>query len=247
MSTSRPIRRLRRSISACRYQRHLQYFGARLQSRRPGRHRDVAAVLPISGLSQFARLQPEQLDRRLQSARRHRGLQKRTLRIVLRGARHDRFAAELPCSPRTLRSRDCRGVSAVEFALLLPVMLTLYLGSVEASQGIATDRKVELTAHALADLSSQYTAINNADMSNILNAGSAIIAPYSAANLKEVVSEISINAQGSRHGGVERYAQRHGAHRRSDGHRAVLACGAEYLSGARARSSTAIIRPTAMF
>jgi len=97
---------------------------------------------------------------------------------------------------RTRFAGDCRGISAVEFAMLFPVMLTLFLGSVEASQGIAADRKVELTAHALADLASQYTDITNAEMANILNAGSAIIAPYSAANLKEVVSEISINAQG---------------------------------------------------
>jgi Flp pilus assembly protein TadG len=88
------------------------------------------------------------------------------------------------------------GVSAVEFAILLPVMMTLYLGSVEASQGIAADRKVALTAHALADLATQYTDITNADMSNILAAGSAIIAPYPATSLQEVVSELSINAQG---------------------------------------------------
>jgi Flp pilus assembly protein TadG len=92
---------------------------------------------------------------------------------------------------------DCHGLSAVEFALLFPVMMTLLLGSVEASQGIATDRKVELTAHTLADLASQYTAITNTDMTNILNAGSAIIAPYAAANLKEVVSEIAIDSQGN--------------------------------------------------
>ncbi len=54
-----------------------------------------------------------------------------------------------------------------------------------------------MTAHTLADLSSQYTDITNAEMTNILNAGSAIIAPYAAANLKEVVSEIAINAQGT--------------------------------------------------
>ena len=98
---------------------------------------------------------------------------------------------------RTRFAGDCRGISAVEFAMLFPVMLTLFLGSVEASQGIATDRKVELIAHALADLSSQYTAITNADMTNILNAGSAIIAPYTTAGLNEVVSEISIDAQGN--------------------------------------------------
>jgi len=88
------------------------------------------------------------------------------------------------------------GVSAVEFALLLPVMMTLYLGSVETSQGIAAQRKVDLTAHALADLATQYTDITNADMSNVLAAGSAIMAPYPAANLQEVVSELSINAKG---------------------------------------------------
>jgi Flp pilus assembly protein TadG len=92
--------------------------------------------------------------------------------------------------------RDRRGVTAVEFAMLLPVMITLYLGSAETSQGLAANRKVTLTAHALADLSSQYTDITNADMTNILNAGSAIIAPYSASNLQEVVSELAIDSQG---------------------------------------------------
>ena len=91
---------------------------------------------------------------------------------------------------------ECRGVSAVEFALLLPIMMTLYLGCVEASQGIAAHRKVTITSRTLADLSSQYTDITNAEMTNILTAGSAIIAPYAAANLVEVVSEISVNAQG---------------------------------------------------
>jgi Flp pilus assembly protein TadG len=91
---------------------------------------------------------------------------------------------------------DCRGVTAVEFALMLPLMLTLFLGSVETSQGVATQRKVSLTVHALADVATQYTDITNADMTNILNAGAAIIAPYPAQQLTEVISELSINAQG---------------------------------------------------
>jgi hypothetical protein len=48
----------------------------------------------------------------------------------------------------------------------------------------------------LADVATQYTDITNADMSNILNAGAAIIAPYPSAQLTEVISELSINAQG---------------------------------------------------
>jgi len=92
--------------------------------------------------------------------------------------------------------RERRGMAALEFSLLLPVMLTLYLGSYEVTTGVAIQRKVDLTSHALADLASQFTSIADSDMSNILNAASDIIAPYAAANLQVVVSELSINAQG---------------------------------------------------
>lgn len=93
-------------------------------------------------------------------------------------------------------ARECRGLAALEFAFLLPVMLTLYLGSVEITTGVAIQRKVTLTARAVADLASQYTSINSANMSNILTASSDIIAPYAAAKLGVVVSELSVNAQG---------------------------------------------------
>jgi Flp pilus assembly protein TadG len=92
--------------------------------------------------------------------------------------------------------RERRGVSTVEFAMLLPMMMTLFLGGVETSQGVATKRKVSLTAHALADLATQYTDITNAEMSNILSAASAIMTPYPVAGLTAVVSEISINSSG---------------------------------------------------
>ena len=99
---------------------------------------------------------------------------------------------------RSLRhfAREHRGLAAVEFALLLPMMMTLYLGSVEVSTGVAIQRKVTLTARALADLSSQFTTIDNADMSNILSASTDIIVPYASTNLQVVVSELSVNAQG---------------------------------------------------
>lgn len=96
-------------------------------------------------------------------------------------------------------SRFCgenRAVAAVEFAMLLPVLVSLYLGAVELSRGIAADRKVTLVAHALADLSTQYTNIADTDMTNILNASAAIMAPYAVSSLQAVVSELSIDAKG---------------------------------------------------
>src|SRR4051794_1733554 len=94
-------------------------------------------------------------------------------------------------------ARDRRGISAVEFAMLLPLMVTLYLGVVEVTQGVAIDRKVTLTTRTMADLASRVTSINNADMTNMLNATSAVIAPYDQSRVKVVLSAVNIDANGT--------------------------------------------------
>ncbi len=93
--------------------------------------------------------------------------------------------------------RDQDGVSAVEFAMLLPLMLTLYLGAVEISQAVGVDRKVTLTSRTVADLASQSSSLASSDMQNILNASSAVIAPYDQSQLKVTVSEVNIDNNGN--------------------------------------------------
>jgi Flp pilus assembly protein TadG len=87
-------------------------------------------------------------------------------------------------------------VAAVEFAAIVPFMLSLYLGSVEVGDGLAIQFKTTLAARTVADLTSQYVSINNAAMSTILNAATTVVTPYSAASMKVVVSEITTNASG---------------------------------------------------
>jgi Flp pilus assembly protein TadG len=98
------------------------------------------------------------------------------------------------CLAQFSKERD--GVAAIEFAMLLPMMLALFLGSVEVSSGVAVHRKVTIAARTVADLSSQFTNITNADMMNILNASSDILYPYSSSNIQSVVSELAIDGQG---------------------------------------------------
>jgi Flp pilus assembly protein TadG len=93
--------------------------------------------------------------------------------------------------------RDKRGVSAVEFAMLLPLMITLYLGGVEVSSAIAVDRKTTLVARTLGDLVAQSTSVNAADMTNILNAATTVVQPYSSSLLKVTVSRVDVDANGS--------------------------------------------------
>jgi Flp pilus assembly protein TadG len=91
---------------------------------------------------------------------------------------------------------DRSGVSAVEFAMLLPLMITLYLGTVEISQGVAIDRKVTLTSRTIADLTSQVSTIATSDMTNVFDAASSVIAPYNTdmSLLTMTVSLVTIDA-----------------------------------------------------
>jgi len=89
---------------------------------------------------------------------------------------------------------DQRGVSAVEFAMILPLMITLYLGAVEISQGVGIDRKVTLTTRTVADLTSQVTTVTSSDISSILNASAQVIMPYDATKVKVTVSQVKIDA-----------------------------------------------------
>ena len=52
-------------------------------------------------------------------------------------------------------SKDCRGVAATEFVMIVPLMLVMFFGIVELSSGVAVDRKVTLVARTLSDLTSQ--------------------------------------------------------------------------------------------
>lgn len=101
-----------------------------------------------------------------------------------------------PIRAITALARDRRGVSAVEFALVLPLMLTLFLATAETTQGLQADRKVSLAARALSDLSSQATTIADADMSNILDATADVLAPFSVSNAQIVVTGIQIDIAG---------------------------------------------------
>ena len=100
---------------------------------------------------------------------------------------------------KLLRSfkRDREGASAVEFAILAPLLITLYFGCVEITDGIAADRKVTLTAGARANLTSQSQTISNAGMTNILGASAAIIKPYSVGNLSATITCLKIDADGN--------------------------------------------------
>ena len=88
---------------------------------------------------------------------------------------------------------DCSGLAAVEFAMVVPLMLLLFFGTVEFSSGVAVDRKVTLMARTLSDLTSQNISVTDTQFTNFFNASSAIMTPYSSTPVKSTITELYID------------------------------------------------------
>lgn len=92
---------------------------------------------------------------------------------------------------------DRRGLALIEFALVLPVLIALFLGVYQLSDAVACARKVAVTTRAIADLTSQYQSVDTATLNTILGASQQILYPYDASKATITVSEIVTDANGA--------------------------------------------------
>jgi Flp pilus assembly protein TadG len=87
---------------------------------------------------------------------------------------------------------DRSGIAATEFAVIVPVMLVMFFGTVEFSSGVAVDRKVTLMARTLSDLTSQSTSVNDTDLAGFFAASKGIMTPYSPTPTLSTISELYV-------------------------------------------------------
>jgi Flp pilus assembly protein TadG len=87
-----------------------------------------------------------------------------------------------------------RGVAAIEFAMIMPVLAILFLASFDGGRAIAIYMKVRSATYALDAITNQYTQIQSTDMSSIVGATSVILAPYSSTPVAVTISQISVNS-----------------------------------------------------
>jgi Flp pilus assembly protein TadG len=90
-------------------------------------------------------------------------------------------------------SKDCSGIAATEFAVIVPIMLVMFFGMVEFSSGVAVDRKVTLVARTLSDLTSQSITVADTDLSNFFAASAGILTPYSATPTKSMITQLYVD------------------------------------------------------
>ncbi len=86
--------------------------------------------------------------------------------------------------------RQTEGMAATEFALIAPLMLTLYFGVTEVADGLMANTKTALVASTAADLAAQNDKLCDSEMTDIFSALNAIMFPYPSSNTSIVISSI---------------------------------------------------------
>ncbi len=92
--------------------------------------------------------------------------------------------------------QDASGIAAVEFAMVVPIMFMLFVGSIEFSQALTVDRRVTQSASATADLIARAptTGLTAGDVDGHLRIIEQLISPYDLAPLTVKIASVKAQA-----------------------------------------------------
>lgn len=101
------------------------------------------------------------------------------------------------CGVRFLNDR--RGVAAMEFAMIAPVLIVLYMGSVEIVTGIDVNRKLDRAATTMSALLTQEKDTTTpANIKGIMDIGAAAFLPYTRDTPQITVTAIDVSSDGKK-------------------------------------------------
>jgi len=90
-----------------------------------------------------------------------------------------------------------RGVAAVEFSLILPIMITLWIGGVEITNALSVDRRVNAFAASMGDLVARSKTISYAQITDIFRLSEAAMFPYCDSRMSMRITAIDIDNTGT--------------------------------------------------
>src|SRR5690606_19494517 len=91
-----------------------------------------------------------------------------------------------------LMLRDRTGVAALEFALIVPLLLALYLVTMEVAQAIEANKKVARVGSMVADLVTQMPEITKSELEGVMRIGEATLQPYNRSKPTIMVTAIEV-------------------------------------------------------
>lgn len=92
-------------------------------------------------------------------------------------------------------STEIRGVAAIEFAFIAPLMLAFYFLTMELSQGIDTSKKVGRVASLVGDLVTQSPFMTRDELDAIMKIGEAVLQPYNRTRPEITITAIQITEE----------------------------------------------------
>lgn len=91
---------------------------------------------------------------------------------------------------------DRRAVSAVEFALIAPLLILAYVSSIHLTLALSADRKLTAAAATVADLVAQNETVTSAAINDIFEAGRVLLQPFPAGNLQMRITSVRADSNG---------------------------------------------------
>lgn len=89
--------------------------------------------------------------------------------------------------------RDRRGIAAIEFALIAPILLAMYFLTMEASQAIETNKKLSRVSSMVADLVAQQSSVTKSDLDAIMKIADSTLLPYQRSKPTIIITGIDIS------------------------------------------------------
>lgn len=92
--------------------------------------------------------------------------------------------------------RDRRGVSAVEFALIAPVLVIFYFGLAELTEALMAQRRLSHLASSIGDVVARETQLTDARRTDIFQVGSVLMQPFPTTKLRMCIVSVVSDASG---------------------------------------------------
>ncbi|EJC82071.1 TadE-like protein [Rhizobium leguminosarum bv. trifolii WSM2297] len=90
-------------------------------------------------------------------------------------------------------ARERNGAGAIEFAILFPVLVMLYIGAFEITVGLSVSKRVTRAAGSIADLVTQQQSITKSTLAQMPSVANSIFVPYNTTSLRLKITGITID------------------------------------------------------
>ena len=92
---------------------------------------------------------------------------------------------------------DRRGTAAVETALMSPVLILMFLATVEITQLIRVEAKLARATQAIQDIVAGQTTATATTLGVAFTGGQIVMMPFGASNLSAAIASVDFNSSGA--------------------------------------------------